>query len=290
MERDEELEAVRRAYAKRVMFAADIVDRRIEAAFATVPRERFLDRGPWRIVRWDFVRGSRGYATTPSRNPVYVYDDVVIALLPEKGLNNGQPSLHARLIAAAAPRAGEHIVHTGTGTGYYTAILAHLAGRRGRVTAIEYDAGLAARAARNLAEQHNVTVVHGDGTRADFAPADVIYVNAGATRPADIWLDRLQDGGRLILPLTAQNFPMGNALQGAVFRFERRGEEFLAARVSAVAIFPCAGGRDEAGEAALAAAFAKGGADRVTRLYRGADLPPAERCWLRTADWALAYG
>ncbi len=35
-----------------------------------------------------------------------------------------------------------------------------------------------------------------------FDLADVIYVNAGATRPADIWLDRLNDGGRLVLPLT----------------------------------------------------------------------------------------
>jgi protein-L-isoaspartate(D-aspartate) O-methyltransferase len=31
----------------------------------------------------------------------------------------------------------------------------------------------------------------------------VIYVNAGATRPADIWRDRLNDDGRLILPLTS---------------------------------------------------------------------------------------
>jgi protein-L-isoaspartate(D-aspartate) O-methyltransferase len=27
-----------------------------------------------------------------------------------------------------------------------------------------------------------------------FEPADVIYVNAGATRPADAWLDRLKEG------------------------------------------------------------------------------------------------
>jgi protein-L-isoaspartate(D-aspartate) O-methyltransferase len=288
MDRDDEAEIIRRAYAKRVMFAADVVDRRIEAAFAAVPRERFLDRGPWRIVRWDFGRGG-GYATTPSRDPVYVYDDVVVAILPERNLNNGQPSLHARLIAAAGPRAGEHIVHIGTGTGYYTAILAHLAGRRGRVTAIEYDADLAARTARNCSVQGNVTVVPGDGTQADFAPADVIYVNAGATRPADSWLDRLNEGGRLVLPLTAQNFPMGEVRQGAVFRIERRGGDFLAARVSAVAIFPCAGGRDADEEAALAAAFTKGGADRVRRLYRRGTLPPPEQCWLRTEDWALAY-
>ena len=31
----------------------------------------------------------------------------------------------------------------------------------------------------------------------------MIYANAGATRPADIWLDRLNDGGRLILLLTS---------------------------------------------------------------------------------------
>jgi GNAT superfamily N-acetyltransferase len=52
-----------------------------------------------------------------------------------------------------------------------------------------------------------------------------------------------------------------------VFRIERRGPELFARRVSAVAIFPCEGGRDEASEQALAAAFDKGGAERVTRLY-----------------------
>jgi protein-L-isoaspartate(D-aspartate) O-methyltransferase len=36
-----------------------------------------------------------------------------------------------------------------------------------------------------------------------FEPADVIYVNAGATRPAASWLEQLKEGGRLILPLTA---------------------------------------------------------------------------------------
>ena len=39
------------------------------------------------------------------------------------------------------------------------------------------------------------------------------------------------------------------------------GLEFLARRISGVAIFPCEGGRDEAGERALGAAFGKGGAE-----------------------------
>jgi protein-L-isoaspartate(D-aspartate) O-methyltransferase len=288
MGRGAELEIVRRAYAKRIMFFAGVHDRRVEAAFASVPRERFLGRGPWPILRWD-----RGYVPTPSRNPVYIYDDVLIGIVPERGLNNGQPSLHALLVASAAPRSGEHAVHVGTGLGYYTAILAHLVGRRGRVTAIEYDPALAAKLATSFKGEHNVRCIHGDGTRVEFDTADVIYINAGATRPADIWLDRLTDGGRLILPLTSNQGFAGSASgpierHGAVFRVERRGEEFLATRISGVAIFPCEGGRDEASEAALRAAFEKGGSERVTRLYRRDDLPE-ERCWLRAPGWSLSY-
>ena len=43
------------------------------------------------------------------------------------------------LIAAAAPLPGEHAVRIGAGVGYYTAILAHMVGEGGRVTAIEFE-------------------------------------------------------------------------------------------------------------------------------------------------------
>src|SRR5689334_17488415 len=114
MDRDAELEIIRRAYAKQIMAAAGVSNRRIEAAYASVKREDFLGRGPWQVVRW-----GRGYEPTPSRNPVYLYDDVVVAIIAERHLNNGQPSLHAALIASAEPRPGEHVVHIGAGVGYY---------------------------------------------------------------------------------------------------------------------------------------------------------------------------
>jgi hypothetical protein len=65
-------------------------------------------------------------------------------------------------------------------------------------------------------------------------------------------------------------------------RSRRRGPEFLARRISGVAIFPCKAGRDDASELALAAALDKGGAERVTRLYRHDDVPE-DQCWLRRA-------
>jgi protein-L-isoaspartate(D-aspartate) O-methyltransferase len=284
---DSELAIVRRAYAKRIAFAAGINDARVQAAFAAVPREAFLDPGPWSIVV-SRQRPRHTYLRTPDADPVFVYTDDVIAILPERNLNNGQPSLHAALIASAAPQAGEHIVHIGIGFGYYTAILAELVGPLGQVTAIELDPDLAARSTKNLATYPNVRIIAGNGVEAAFDPADVIYVNAGATRPADNWLDRLAEGGRLILPLTDNGFPNGDVRRGAVFRIERQSGDFFARRISGVAIFPCAGAREPASEAALRAAFAADGVERVARLYRRDDLP-AEQCWLRAPGWCLAY-
>lgn len=75
------------------------------------------------------------------------------------------------------------MVHIGTGTGYYTAILAHIVGPSGRVTGIEYEPELAARARTNFSTYPNVDIVEGDGALVSFETADVIYVNAGCTRP-----------------------------------------------------------------------------------------------------------
>jgi protein-L-isoaspartate(D-aspartate) O-methyltransferase len=288
MDRQAELSIIRAAYAKQVLAAAGVNDARLHAAFSATRREDFVGPGPWPILRW-----LRDYVLTPDADPVYLYTDDLIGILPERRINNGQPSLHAHLIHRASPAAGESIVHIGTGTGYYTAILAHLAGSRGRVTGIEYDSELAARAKANLAAQPNVQIVEGDGALVAFEEADVIYVNAGCTRPAESWLDRLADGGRLILPMTSdQGFgaksPERTATAGAVFRIERRGQDYFASWISPVAIFPCAGSRDEVPERALADAFASGGWQQVTRLYRDQEIPE-ERCWLRGSGWCLAY-
>lgn len=82
--------------------------------------------------------------------PVYVYQDVPIALMPEKRLNNGQPSFLTALISFGRVRGGERVVHIGTGTGYYTAVISRLAGPTGRVTGFELDPDLVSRARDNL--------------------------------------------------------------------------------------------------------------------------------------------
>jgi protein-L-isoaspartate(D-aspartate) O-methyltransferase len=285
-----ELTVVRRAFAMQVLAAVGVKNVTLEGAYAAVRREDFSGKGPWPIFRWGMA-----YRPTPSADPVYLYTDDLVGLIPERRVNNGQPSLHAYLINQAAPNAGEHVVHVGTGAGYYTAIMAHLVGASGHVTGIEFDPELAARARSNLAAAANVEIVEGDGTVAPFDSADVIYVNAGVTQPAAIWLDRLNDGGRLILPLTTDKAfgdlnrtPNQMINQGAVLRIERKGDDYFAKWISGVAIIPCAGARDAESEQALAKALAGGRLGEVTRLYRH-DNVSDEDCWLRAPGWCLAY-
>ena len=83
----EEIAKRRRAYAAEV--ARGVGDPRIEAAFAATPREDFAGPPPWRI-------GSGGlFGRTTVDDPACLYDDVLVAIDAGRGINNGQPSLHA---------------------------------------------------------------------------------------------------------------------------------------------------------------------------------------------------
>jgi protein-L-isoaspartate(D-aspartate) O-methyltransferase len=279
--------ATRAAYAVRTLEIGHVAgDTALEKAFATVRREDFLGPGPWAVMR------AGGYEQTPSADPAHLYTNDLFGLIPERGLNNGQPSLHAALLHRAAPRRGEHVVHVGAGVGYYTAIMAAMAA--GRVTGIEYEPGLAARARRNFAAWPQVEILEGDGALVPFAPADVIYVNAGATRPADAWLDGLKEGGRLVLPLTTKmvagpDGAMRAAQVGGVLLVTRKGDAYAARWISPVAIFPCAGNRDEAAERVLAAALGKPETRDITRLLRHPHAPDAQ-CCVHGDGWCLARG
>ena len=135
----------RQAYAAEITRRAGVRDPRIEKAFAAVPREYFAGPPPWRI-------GSGGlYGSASDDDPISLYEDVLVAIDAARGINNGQPSLHALCIDALGVKEGETIVHVGAGAGYYTAILAKLVRTSGRVIAYEVETDIAERARANLA-------------------------------------------------------------------------------------------------------------------------------------------
>jgi len=258
------LDEARRAFAEEIEAVAHLEAPELVDAFARVPREAFLGPGPWQISRpFDT---ERPYRTTPDADPRRIYHDVVVAIDPARQLNNGQPSALARWICEAAIRRGDSVMHVGAGLGYYTAIMAELAGPAGRVHACEVDPALAERARRQLAPWPNVTVEASDATspRGTF---DAIFVNAGCTYARPEWLAALAPGGRLVLPLTVHlpQIPLG---VGAMIRIDRPAGQGDAKRwparlFSQVGIFDCTSARDPAHEAVLRPLAAPAMAARV---------------------------
>jgi protein-L-isoaspartate(D-aspartate) O-methyltransferase len=267
----------RRLYAERVCRKAGVSSVAVRRAFAQVPREQYVGPGPWQIMEMPFT----SYRTTPDADPRHLYRDVPVAIDATRLLNNGAPSLVAFLIDALALREGEHVLHVGGGTGYYTAILVEIVGPSGRVTALEIDEGLAARARQNLAGFPSVEVVHADGTTYDAGWSDAILVNAGATHPQPTWLDSLRPGGRLVFPLT------GSSASGYIVKVTRHGAEYAARCFFQVTIFPCVGARDVAAITRVDAALAQGQPDAVRSLRRDAHEPEPD-CWLHGEGFCLS--
>lgn len=234
------LDDLRRCYAEELRATAPVLrNNAVVEAFATVPREKFLGEGPWRILP---PKSMDTRYQTPDADPRWLYHDVLIAIDEQKGINNGEPALWARLLDHVDILPGDRLMQVGAGTGYYSAILAELAGPTGHVIAVEYQADLAARARDNLRAWRQVEVVRGDGTLHDPGPVDVIIAFAGATHPATTWLERLGEGGRLLMPLT------GQSSWGFFLKAIRHGSAFRATSLGQCGFIHCIGGRD--GEAA----------------------------------------
>ncbi len=253
------LEDCRRFYAEEIRVIANLTSTAVVEALARVPREKFMGPGPWKVTSseslmlasMDLLTGSP-YATT--NDPCDLYHNVLVALDADRKLNNGQPSAAASWINALELKAGERVFHAGSGTGYYTAIMAEVVGSRGSVFATEVDAGLAAQAKENLAAYGNVTVHAIDAAMADPTECDAMLINAGVTHPHPPWLDRLRAGGRILLPIT---FTMGGATgTGVMVKITREGEAFGARVISIVGIYSCTSVRDPDLEPVLQKALA----------------------------------
>ncbi len=273
------IETRRRFYAEELRFTTRMRSPRVLAAFAAVPREKFVGDGPWRLKSlWNMA----DYWTTDDADPKHVYHDVLIALDERLGLNNGQPSLWAFLIDRLDVAAGDQVLHLGSGTGYYTAILAELAGAEGRVTAFEIEPSMAGRAQLALAPWPQVVAIQADGANGPFSPADVIVASAGATHPLPAWVEALKPGGRLLFPMTVTRGPGGMLL---VTRCD--GDEFSAQFLCPAAFYEFSGARDADISTRLAQALTRDRGGGVKSLRRD---PHAEdeTCWLHGEGWCLS--
>jgi len=116
-------------------------------------------------------------------------------------LGDGQrmwaPKLEARVLQTLGLNAGERVLEIGTGSGYFTALLA---ARGARVTSVEIDAQRAAAARANLVRHgiEHVRVEVGDGARGFGSDTyDAIVLTGSTPILPDAFVAQLVAGGRL---------------------------------------------------------------------------------------------
>lgn len=267
---------LREFFAGLICAAGKVKDVRIEQAFRTVRREPFVGPGPWSISL-----GSHAYVKTPDDDPAFIYQNTLVALDPARGINIGVPGAHAFWLDAFGLTEGETVLQIGAGSGYYTAILAHLVGPGGRVHAYEIDEGLAARARENLKDLAQVDIRQTSGIAPDLPAADAVYVCAGAAQPSWSWLDALRPGGRLLFPLAPEGVVGGMLL----IRRPKHGVIWPAKFIGRAQFIGCVGLQDADAGQRLALAFATGW-DRV-QSFRFDDAKD-DTCWFAGDGWWLS--
>jgi len=283
------LEDCRRFYAQEMKFAANLSSPALIEAYARVPREKYLGPPPWNIGSADqralSFAGKVAMSYIPTEDPRDLYHNVVVTLDAAHDINNGQPSALARWIDALDLKTGERVCHVGCGVGYYTAIMAEVVGPGGSVLGVEVNEDLARRAKDNLSAYSHVKVEAADGATFDPGACDAMFVNAGVTHPQALWLDRLREQGRLVLPLTLAATPTIG--QGTMIKITRRGGSFSAEMVTPLAIYSCVGGRDPELEPQMRKALTTGALLKLNSVRRDSH-QAADTCILHRSDVCIS--
>lgn len=184
-----------------------IRDERLLQAIEAVPRERFVDE----------ALEHKAYENT--------------ALPIGSGQTISQPYMVARMTELLNLTTTSRVLEIGTGSGYQTAILAHLVQH---VCSVERIKGLQWQAKRRLKQLdlHNVSTRHGDGWQgwASRGPFDAIIVTAAPPEIPPALMEQLDDGGILVLPV-------GEQAQTLKY-IRRQGSEFVIDTVEAVRFVP----------------------------------------------------
>ncbi len=121
------------------------------------------------------------------------------------GQTISQPATVAFMLELLQPQAGDKVMDVGFGSGWQTAILAHIVGENGSVFAIERIAELYELGKNNLQKYNfkNISYFCADATKglSEQAPFDKIIAAASGEAMPPAWLEQLKIGGRIVAPI-----------------------------------------------------------------------------------------
>lgn len=135
------------------------------------------------------------------------YADQDRALDIGHGSTNSQPSTVKALLDLLAVRPGDRVLDVGSGSGWTTALLAHLVGPQGWVLGVDLEEALVQRSATALAGMPNAQVrvaVPGVLGAPEDGPFDRILVSAHVSAVPQELINQLTPDGAMVLPLTGR--------------------------------------------------------------------------------------
>jgi protein-L-isoaspartate(D-aspartate) O-methyltransferase len=154
----------------------------VTAAFEAFPRTGFLPRRQRRMASFD--------------GPLSI----------GHGQTNSQPRTVDAMLRLLRVEPGQRVLDVGSGSGWTTALLAHLTGESGEVLGVEIEADLVRFGGENLAATRQPWAsIHqaesGCLGLPDKAPYDRILVSAEPRILPEELVDQLGDGGRMVIPV-----------------------------------------------------------------------------------------
>lgn len=124
------------------------------------------------------------------------------------GQTISQPLVVAFMLELLKPEKGDKILDVGSGSGWTSALLAHIVGKEGKIIAIEIIPELTEFGKKNVkkynfVEKGIVKFVCADGSRGyeNEAPFDKILASASARQAPKAWKEQLKIGGRIVTPI-----------------------------------------------------------------------------------------
>lgn len=171
-----------------------LIDELIAAGVARTPA---IIEALWAIDRRNFVR------------PEMAADAYLNVPLPiGEGQTISQPLTVAYMLELLQPQAGQNILDIGSGSGWQAALLAHLVGDTGHVTALEIIPELCAWGRHNVAQygfiEKGIVEMHcmsGLGGYPKRAPFDRVIAGAAGETVPPAWLEQTDVGGRIVAPV-----------------------------------------------------------------------------------------
>lgn len=258
---------LRRRLADELAERGDLRSAQWRQAVETVPRHVFVPEFFRRVdtlgqTRWEAVSAERS-GTTEWLDLAYANETLVtqidghlwpgdataeIGMTGSAGVPTSSstlPGLVVRMLEDLGVADGDRVLEIGTGSGYSTALLCQRLGAE-RVTSIEVDADVAARAADALDRAgYHPTLVTGDGLAGypENAPYDRVIATCSVRRIPSEWIAQTRPGGTILVTVSGWIGAYGLALltvtdaQTATGRFLPGTVSFMTARPQVAPVF-----------------------------------------------------